>query len=192
MIKQCSLFLSALKISIKKIFVRSSPLWCCLNRSIAEHEIQLSSLSRTDGNVCFPSFLQMLLLKALCLQPLKALSSLSLPGPSATSWESCPRCPPTSRCVFWGTTGTWASTGSSCPTTSETWSLVWTGNWTLLSVLMLCFLTHNLTQSEPSSALAAYYKKRFAANMSPKKNGFFWNIFCRFNPVGLKVVVFLF
>lgn len=48
-------------------------------------------------------------------------------GRSTTSLGSCQKCRHTSQCVSWVTSGTWASTGSSYPMTSETSSPVWTG-----------------------------------------------------------------
>lgn len=48
-------------------------------------------------------------------------------GPSATFSASFPKCRPTCLCACWGTTETWASTASSCPTMCVTSSTAWTG-----------------------------------------------------------------
>lgn len=50
-------------------------------------------------------------------------------GPSTTSYGSFPRCRPMCQCACWGTTVTWASTESSCPTMCATSSTTWTGGW---------------------------------------------------------------
>lgn len=48
-------------------------------------------------------------------------------GPSTTSCGSCPKCQHTCPCACLGTTATWASTASSCPTMCATSWTAWTG-----------------------------------------------------------------
>lgn len=54
-------------------------------------------------------------------------SLLSDEGHLTIFWGSFPKCRPTFQCVCLGTTGTWGSTGWSCPATCGTSSTTWTG-----------------------------------------------------------------